>query len=313
MSYDKKSGVTAVLVSTRLPVNLLNTTQATFSQITGAEVGFSVIEREAIVELEFSGVYQHDATAAAPTGAFDLPAVQGQVTTPVVLSNDTNWHVLPFDQIDVENDVTVLEFNGGTNAVDVKQTGLYELHYVVELDPSGISTYEFRFTKNGTTPIEGSPHHTFESSQITDVSVQVFAELTAGDAITLEYNSGGATGAEVNHAVANIVRLQSAEVASAEAEVHLTFAVDGEDVALPYTSGLISHKVNGDSQQVDLRHRCILAPGFHTAKVLWKTNNATGLGAKLRADIWPADFIVEVRSHPGTVAHGVDAKPQGVY
>lgn len=301
-----------MLTAHKLPAVEQNTTSATFVPIPGAIVGFSVIERAAVVELGFAGVYQHDASVT-PSGSFDLPAVQGQVTTPVVLANDVNWHVLPFDQIDIENNVAIMEFNGGSNAVDIKQTGLYELHYVVELDPSGISTYEFRFTKNGTTAIEGSAHHTFESSQITDVSVQVFAQLTAGDSVTLEYNSGGATGAEVVHAVANIVRLQSAEVASAGAAVDLSFEINGDDVALPYTNGLISHRVGAEAQQIDLRHRLVLDPGYYTVQVVWRTNNATGSGARLRVDVYPADLTIEVRSHPGTVAHGVGAKPQGVY
>lgn len=302
-----------MLTTTRLPVGQLNTTSAVFVPIAKAEAGFSVIEREAVVELEFSATYEHDATAAAPIGAFDLPAVQGEITAPVVLANDALWHVLPFDTISFQNDTTVLEFNPATQAVDIKQTGLCEIHYTIGVDPSGASSYQFRFVVNGVTVIPGSVMDTETSSQHDEIGVQVLYYFTAGDSVQIEYNSGGANNSHVDHAVANIIRLQSAQVASAAAEIHLSFEIDGVDVALPYTSGLISHKANGDAQQIRLRYRTILDPGFHTARVLWKTNNAVGLGAKLRADIWPADLTIEVRSHPGTVGHGVDAKPQGVY
>jgi hypothetical protein len=300
-----------MFASIRLPTVRQDTTSLALVPLPGAELQFTIIERAAVVDISLAGVFQHAATGT-PVGETDLPAVQGQVTVATPMANDANWHVLPFNQIDIENNPAVIEFVPAGNNVEIKETGLYELHYVVELDPSGISTYEFRFAKNGTTVIEGSEHHTFESSQITDIGVQVLAELVAGDTVTLEYNSGGATGAEVVHAVANISRLRGSSLAVGGGEVHLTFEVNGVDVAAPYTDGLVSHTASL-SQQIEAHHRMVLDPGEYNIRALWKTNDATGTGASLRADLFPASLSAEVRSHPGTLAQGVTGKQHGAY
>lgn len=302
-----------MLAHLRLPAVRLDNASTSFIPVPGARLSFAVIERESVVDLDFSAIYEHAAGSVGPIGEFDLPAVQGQVTVTVPLANDANWHTLPFDQIDMENNTSFLEFNPGANSVSIKKDGLYEIQYIIGLEPSGISNYQFRFEKTGAVVIPGSVMDTQTNQHHVELSTSVIYYFLAGEDITLSYNSGGATGAEVVHATANIIRLASSQVAQAGGEVHLTFEINGTDVASPYTDGLVSHTANTEGQRITLRHRTKLDPGLYNARVMWKTNNPVGTGARIRADGWPADFTVEVRSNPGTLAHGVDAKQHGVY
>jgi hypothetical protein len=302
-----------MLSQIKLPTVRQDTTSATFVPIDGARVSFNVIEKAAIVELGLDAVYQH-AAAGAPTGQFDLPAVQAQRVTAFALTNVAGLNDVLLDQTDVETDTSVIEHdNANTDQILIKETGLYLLTYMVGHDPSGLSTYAFQFTLNNTTLIAGSRITHTISSQETDLSAEVLAELTAGDYITLQADSGGATGSEIEHVSVTATRLRGSSVASSGAAVNLSFEINGEDVAAPYTDGLLSHSADASGQRVDLVHRAILEPGFYTVQAIWKTNNATGTGASLRADVWPANLTIEVRSNTGTLAHGVDAKPQGVF
>lgn len=314
--YDARTRLTLelyVLAQIRLPAVRQDTTSTAFVPIDGARVSFNVIEKAAVIELGLDAVYQH-AAAGAPTGSFDLPAVQAQRTTTLALSNVAGLNDVPLDQTDVENDTSVVEHdNTNTERIQIKETGLYLLTYMIGHDPSGLSTYAFQFTLNNTTLVEGSRITHTISSQETDLSAEVLAELTAGDYITLQVDSGGATGSEIEHATVTVTRLRGSSVASSGAAVNLSFEVNGVDAAAPYVDGLLSHAADASGQRVNLVHRIILEPGFYTAQAVWKTNNTTGTGAALRADTWPANFTIEVRSNPGTLAHGVDAKPQGVF
>lgn len=101
----------------------------------------------------------------------------------------------------------------------------------------------------------------------------------------------------------------------ASGEVHLTWYIDGVDEALPYTDGLHSNgRTAANTPHSDyLSVRKVVERGSHTAEVYWKTNNGAGTGASLRADLWPAEVLVELRSLPGTLAQGTNSKVQGVF
>jgi hypothetical protein len=98
----------------------------------------------------------------------------------------------------------------------------------------------------------------------------------------------------------------------ANGEIHLTYFINGEDHALPYTNGLFSAGRTSASTPHDMnvRHRMELTPGEYVIEVKWKTPSGVG---RLRTAEWPGELLAELRSHPNTLAQGTNSKTQGVY
>ena len=98
----------------------------------------------------------------------------------------------------------------------------------------------------------------------------------------------------------------------ATGETKLTFFIDGVDVALPFTDGIVAsgRSLANTPFHIDLHHKCELSKGEHELEIRWKTNVGQ---APLLGAVDPAALDIELRSHVNTLAQGTNSKVQGIY
>ncbi len=113
-------------------------------------------------------------------------------------SVQTTYSDMTFDTTDIETDAAVIEHNNtNTERIDIKETGNYLIHFACQHNPTGAAgtfkNFYGRLYKNGTTLVPGSEiqgaHYGTTSEIISGISHSVYANLTSGDYITVQYSS----------------------------------------------------------------------------------------------------------------------------
>lgn len=140
----------------------------------------------------------------------DLPAIQLRRTTSFAIPNGS-FGSIPFDTIDVENDINILERNDlDTPEILIKADGFYLVTYAVHSDGDN-NNKDFRVLLNNTTVLEGSQSIRNDSGDTnrSTVGVTIVRQFTAGDFIELQAQGSAANGIIDPPAVFGVVKLQS--------------------------------------------------------------------------------------------------------
>ena len=194
------------------------------------------------------------------TEAQAIPSVQARRSTNItyVLSTFTD---ITFNVTDVENDATVVEHNNtNTNRIDIKETGLYEVGYLLPFNVANGGTsadpyLDSRVRVNDTTVVDASEdrkgNHYSGSGVVfepTSNSSVFLVELTAGDYITLQAKyEDSVTTADSNTRDAHffVKKLQGTKGDTGETGAGANIIVQKDDV----TVGTVTDSLNfkGDS------------------------------------------------------------------
>lgn len=123
----------------------------------------------------------------------DLPAVSIRRTTS--FTGSSTYADVTFNVTDIENNTAILEHdNTNTDRILIKETGLYQVGYSVEILPTGTpSSLDGRVRINDTTVIPNSQSMVQEDNEITNFNSIFLVELTASDYITLQVQTSVGT------------------------------------------------------------------------------------------------------------------------
>lgn len=232
------------------------TMQQNDSNVAGTPHNIINIEGSATVADEGGGKVTINVTGGGGGGG-DLAVVQARRTT-TIASIPLTWTDLTYDTTDVESqDSTIEHDNVNRDRMLIKETGLYELHYVLNSDDE----VQGRMRVNDTTVIPGSTQASGDQSDavnvITPNNVTVYYNLTAGDFVTVQIQA--ATTSEILNADA-LFLIQKMDGVKGDpgpqglqgtAGSGSTIAVREEGVDLPNTPHTILNLIGGDLQATD--------------------------------------------------------------
>lgn len=138
---------------------------------------------------ENTGPYTNLDGGGALTG--NQSAVQARRTTTYLVG--ATFADITLDTTDIETDATVIEHdNTNTERILIKETGLHMLTYDCSIDSNNFDLKELRVFKNGITEIPGS-RRGLEEDELNAIGHACYAELTAGDYVTLQAQRVGGT------------------------------------------------------------------------------------------------------------------------
>ena len=132
-----------------------------------------------------SGVGRDFATTVAADS--DLAFSQMRCTSAALFDSPTYIEIQPSALVD-ENETNIIQFDSGTNRIEVKETGSYLIGYEISFDSADLAQQcQFALFKNGTTEIEETRVEITADRTSVDYAVSTSApvELTAGDKVSL--------------------------------------------------------------------------------------------------------------------------------
>lgn len=179
-----------------------------------------------------------DLVGSSSSGNPDIPLVQLRRSSNQNLT--TSFVDLNFDITDLETDSTILEHdNTNIDRVLIKETGLYQLQYSFSINAnSGENVFNFRVRINDTSTIPASNRELSEDHEIHAVSNIFYAQLTAGDFISLQLKSDGAGDVLWSAGNFSIAKATAAQGIAGPAGAGSTINVEDDNVPLvnnPYS------------------------------------------------------------------------------
>ena len=162
----------------------------------------------------------------------DCPAVQVRRTTDQTFTG--TYTDVTFDQTDVETEPGTIEHdNTNTDRIQLKETGLYRIHYHSQTNINSQGVFNYRVRANDTDVIDGSMSFREDGGDTFPNGLSFSYEATAGDFISLQIQNSGGSGVLEAPVIMTVEKCAGAKGDKGDTGSGSSITLQADDVTVP--------------------------------------------------------------------------------